>query len=136
MMTEMEMLERGALERWGKGDPSGYFEIFSPDVTYFDPTTERRIDGREALVAMLAPWTGRIHVSRFDMQSARVQRSGDMAILTFNLLSYRGDGTAECLIAKWNATEVYCRIDGAWRIAHSHWSYITPVLQEPVSELA
>lgn len=135
-MTEIEMLERAALERWGKGDPSGYFEIFAPDVTYFDPTTERRIDGRDALVARLVPWTGRIHVSRFDMQGARVQRSGDMAILTFNLLSYRGDGAAECLIATWNATEVYCRIDGAWRIAHSHWSYITPVLQEPVSELA
>jgi uncharacterized protein (TIGR02246 family) len=136
MTNEVEMLERAALVRWGKGDPTGYFEIFSPEVTYFDPTTEARVDGRDALVAKLEPWTGKIHVTRFDMQRARVQRCGDMAVLTFNLLSYREEGGRERLISKWNATEVYTRIDGAWRIAHSHWSYITPELKEAVSELA
>ena len=41
-------LERAALERWGKGDPTGYFESFAPEITYFDPTTPSRIDGRDA----------------------------------------------------------------------------------------
>ena len=42
-------MERGALGRWGIGDPSGFLEISAPDVVYFDPFLERRIDGREAL---------------------------------------------------------------------------------------
>ncbi len=29
-------MERAALDRWGKGDPSGYLELSSPDVVYFD----------------------------------------------------------------------------------------------------
>jgi RNA polymerase sigma factor (sigma-70 family) len=106
--------------------------IFAPEITYFDPTTAARIDGREALVAMITPFTGKIQVSRFDMQQPKVQRRGDTAVLTFNLVSYRGDSP----IARWNATEVYGRIDGAWRITHSHWSYITPELKETVTELS
>jgi ketosteroid isomerase-like protein len=136
MTNDVEMLERAALMRWGKGDPTGYFEIFSPEITYFDPTTEARVDGRDALVAKLEPWTGKIHVTRFDMLRPHVQRSGDMAVLTFNLRSYREVGGHERVISTWNATEVYTRVDGTWQIAHSHWSYITPVLLEPVSELA
>lgn len=42
-------MERTALDRWGKGDPSGYLEISSPDVVYFDPFLERRLDGLKAL---------------------------------------------------------------------------------------
>jgi hypothetical protein len=42
-------MEKQALDRWGKGDPSGFLEISSPDVVYFDPFLEKRIDGLEAL---------------------------------------------------------------------------------------
>lgn len=38
-------IERAALERWHEGDPSGYLELYSDDVTYFDPYFERRLDG-------------------------------------------------------------------------------------------
>lgn len=128
-------MERAALERWGNGDPSGYFEIFAPEVTYFDPTTPERVDGRDALQEKLEAWRGKISVSRFDMQRPLVQRRGDTAVLTFNLLSYRAEaGSDERLLARWNATEIYSRIDGNWRITHSHWSYITPELVQPVSE--
>ena len=41
-------MERAALDRWGRGDPSGFLEISAPDVVYFDPFQGRRIDGREA----------------------------------------------------------------------------------------
>jgi len=44
-------LERAALDRWGQGDPSGFLEICAPDVTYFDNTVERRLDGLYALTA-------------------------------------------------------------------------------------
>src|SRR6266550_1186806 len=38
-------MERGALDRWGKGDPQAYLEIMAPEATYFDPSQERRTDG-------------------------------------------------------------------------------------------
>jgi len=38
-------LERSALDRWGKDDPQGFLETYAPDVTYFDPGSERRVDG-------------------------------------------------------------------------------------------
>jgi len=36
-------MEKAALDRWGKGDPSGFLEISSKDVVYFDPSLERRM---------------------------------------------------------------------------------------------
>ena len=47
-----------------------------------------------------------------------IQSVKDMALLTYNLISY----TAK-KIDKWNCTEVY-RLEkgGNWRIIHSHWS--------------
>ena len=59
-------LERGALDRWGKGDPGGYIEIYDPEVTYFDPMQEKRVDGLAGIKAILAPLTGKIRVSRYD----------------------------------------------------------------------
>ena len=128
-------IERGALDRWGKGDPQGYIEIYAPEVTYFDPVQERRIDGLDALKTMLAPYTGKIRVDRFDMVAPAVQRHGDIAVLTFNLISHRTqpDGT-DAIIAHWNATAVYRAMDGTWKSIHVHWSYIKPELKTPVSE--
>src|SRR6266567_2210218 len=48
-------LERGALDRWGKGDPQGYLELYAPDITYFDPTQERRVDGAAAMQTLYGP---------------------------------------------------------------------------------
>jgi ketosteroid isomerase-like protein len=128
-------LERGALHRWGKGDPLGYIEIYAPHVTYFDPVQEKRIDGLDALKNMLVPYTGKIRVDRFDMIDPRVQHHGEIAVLSFNLLSHRAqpDGT-EVIVARWNATAVYRAMEGTWKSIHVHWSYIKPVLKVPVSE--
>ena len=121
-------LERGALDRWGKGDPQGYIEIYAPEVTYFDPVQEKRIDGLDAMKKMLAPYTGKIRVDRFEMIDPKVQHHGEIAVLTFNLLSHRKqpDGT-EVTVARWNATAVYRTIDGTWKSIHVHWSYINTV---------
>ena len=128
-------LERGALDRWGKGDPQGYIEIYAPEITYFDPNQEKRIDGLDAMKTMLAPIAGKVAFSRFDMIDPKVQVHGDVALLTFNLVSYRKmpDG-GEQTAARWNSTETYGRVDGQWRIIHSHWSYIKPELKQPVTE--
>ena len=42
-------LERAALDRWANGDPSGFLEICAPDVVYFDPSLDERLDGLHAL---------------------------------------------------------------------------------------
>lgn len=46
---EIMMLERAALDRWGKGDPSGLPELYADDISYFDPTVAARIDGHQAM---------------------------------------------------------------------------------------
>jgi ketosteroid isomerase-like protein len=129
-------MERAALDRWGKGDPEGYLDIMADEVTYFDPMQEKRIDGIEAMKKMLAPLTAKINVSRFDMIDPKVQRHGDSALLTFNLVSYVGqpDGK-ELAVARWNSSELYGRVNGQWRIVHSHWSFIKPELKQPVTEI-
>jgi ketosteroid isomerase-like protein len=123
-------LERGALDRWGKGDPQGFFDIMASDQTYFDPMTAKRIDGQDALRKYIAPFAGKIRIERVEMIDPKVQRSGDLAVLTFNLVDHgaqfdRGPKTT----ARWNSTEVYQRLDGSWKIVHSHWSYVKPVLR-------
>lgn len=130
-------LERGALDRWGKGDPEGYFEIYAPEVTYFDPTVEKRVDGIGAVRALIAPYTGKISVSRYDMLSPKVEHHGDLAVLSFNLLSYRpGPDGQERVVARWNSSAVYRRTGDTWKSIHVHWSYIKPELKTPVSEAA
>ena len=86
-------LERGALDRWGKGDPQGFFDIMASDQTYFDPTTAKRIDGHDALKNYFAPFTGKIKIERYEMIAPTVQRSGNLAVLTFNLIKI---GRASC----------------------------------------
>ncbi len=81
-------LERGALDRWGKGDPEGFLELMSEDETYFDPMTEKRIDGREALRKYFAPFVGKIRIERVEIMDPKVQRQRDLAVLTFNLADY------------------------------------------------
>jgi uncharacterized protein (TIGR02246 family) len=135
--ADVEAMERAALDRWGTGDPQGYISIMATDVTYFDPVQEKRLDGLEAMQKMLAPITGKVKVSRYDMIDPKVQRHGDSALLTFNLVSYvtEADGR-ERAVARWNSSELYARVNGQWRIVHSHWSYIKPALKQPVTEIS
>ena len=123
---EVIALERAALDRWGAGDPMGYVELFADDITYFDPLQECRLDGRAATVALMDSIAGQIRVDRYDMQRPVVQQSGEVALLTFNLVSYRTNAGVERAISSWNSTEAYRRTPEGWRIFHSHWSYVRP----------
>ena len=123
-MDESEIiiaLERAALERWGKGDPSGFLEISAPDVVYFDPYIARRINGWEALSKYYQPAFGQIKLDRFELIDPLVQLHGDLAVLTFNYISWSGDGQA-----RWNCTEVYRRTNATWQIIQTHWSKTQP----------
>jgi ketosteroid isomerase-like protein len=110
-------LERAALDRWGKGDPSGYLEITAQDVVYFDPFLEYRLDGLEALSRYYEALWGKIKIDRYEFINPKVQVCGDGAVLTFNLVSHIGKTQT-----RWNCTEVFqCRGDH-WLIIQTHWS--------------
>jgi len=112
-------LERRALERWGRGDPSGFLEISADDVVYFDPYQERRLNGIEELRALYESIRGRVQIARFELIDPRVQAVDDMAVLTFN---YVAEGTNE-VTSRWNCTEVFRRDGATWRIIQTHWSF-------------
>ena len=114
-------LERSALDRWGKGDPQGYLETYAAEVTYFDPMVGRRLDGLPVVRRVLASISGKVRVDRFEMIDPQVRIYGDVAVLTFNLVDYVAGGD-DTLRVGWNSTEVYRRLNGSWRIVHSHWS--------------
>ncbi|MEW6717549.1 MAG: endo alpha-1,4 polygalactosaminidase [Chloroflexota bacterium] len=60
-------MECAALDRWGKGDPSGFLEICAPDVVYSDPNLERRIDGRDALSKYYDGIRGKVSLQRYKL---------------------------------------------------------------------
>jgi ketosteroid isomerase-like protein len=115
-------LERRALERWGKGDPSGFLEISAEDVVYFDPYQPRRLNGIDELRALYESIRGNVQIARFELIDPHVQAVKDMAVLTFN---YVAEGTNEAT-SRWNCTEVYRREAGSWRIIQTHWSFTQP----------
>jgi hypothetical protein len=117
-------MEKSALERWNKGDPSGFLEICAKDVVYFDPYTEKRLDGIDKLSKLYSSIRGQIKVDKYDMINPNVQSVKNMAVLTYNLVSVSGDS-----IHKWNCTEVY-RIDHKkWKIIQTHWSLTKPEIK-------
>jgi len=129
-------LERSALDRWIRGDPDGYLALYATDATYFDPFREKRVDGLDDLNARLAAMRGvtlPFTEPRYDMINPVVQVEGNIAVLTFNLVNYgKPSGSAEeTVLARWNASEVYREVDGAWRIIHTHWSFTQPQLAGP-----
>jgi ketosteroid isomerase-like protein len=111
-------MEQAALERWSHGDPYGFLEISAPDVVYFDPSQERRLNGLAALTSLYESVGKQICVDRYEIIDPKVQIYGDVALLTYNYLS-EGQGETQ----HWNCTEVYLKNpDSHWRIVHTHWS--------------
>lgn len=116
-------IERQALDRWGRGDPQGFLESYAADVTYFDPFQPRRVDGRETMIALYAPLAGQVRIPRYEMLNPLVQQQGDMAVLSYNLVSHTTDSLGAPRAVRWNSSTVYRRTAGAWKMIHSHWSF-------------
>jgi predicted enzyme related to lactoylglutathione lyase/ketosteroid isomerase-like protein len=117
-------LEKTAMDRWAQGDPSGFLDISSPDVVYFDPSQERRLDGLAALTRLYEGIRGQIHLTRYELLNPLVQRCGDGAVLTYNFV-----GESPTQTARWNCTEVYKHTPAGWRIIQTHWSFRQPDAQ-------
>jgi len=124
VLGEIMALESAAMERWRKGAPWGFIELYTPDATYFDTGTPQRLIG-EALWAELGQREGQIHYDVMDFIAPRVQVLGNTAVLTYRFFSTRlnPDGSISSRVP-WNCSEVYVHLDGKWRIIHNHWSYI------------
>src|SRR5215471_7380754 len=123
-------LERSAIERWGKGDPQGFLETYAPDVSYFDPAQEHRVDGLGAMKDLLTPITGKIKIDRYEMINPKVQRRGDIAVLSYQIINHVTRSGGQQVTVRWNSTTVYARTQGRWKIIHSHFSYTKPELKQ------
>lgn len=115
-------MERAALDLWGRGDPFGFLEICAPDVVYFDPFLERRLDGLASLTRYYESLKGRIKVARFEILNPKIQLVGTVAVLTFNYISYDAAEGEDW----WNCTEVYRQDGRRWQIIQTHWSRTKP----------
>jgi uncharacterized protein (TIGR02246 family) len=123
-------LERSAIDRWGKGDPQGFLETYAPDVSYFAPSEEHRVDGLAAMRDLLIPITGKVKIDKYEMVNPRVQRRGDIAVLSYQVVSHLTRPGGQSVTVRWNSTAVYERIQGHWKIIHSHFSYTKPDLKQ------
>jgi ketosteroid isomerase-like protein len=115
-------LERAALDRWGAGEPQGFLDTYAPEITYFDIGTEHRVDGRAAMSSYYRPLVGKIKIPRYQMIDPKVQRHGDVAVLTYNLRSEALQPDGKQVTVRWNSTSVYARTGAKWQVIHSHWS--------------
>ena len=126
-------LEKGAMERWRNGDPWGWAEISAEDVTYVDPGLTRPIVGLDEYKAYLKQFEGNIRYQGSEFIDPKVVIVGDAAVLTYNYLSTTT--TPQESVSNqtlWNTTEVYFRLGGKWKIAHTHWSYVQHRLPKSV----
>lgn len=117
-------LERAALERWNKGDVDGYLELYTDDVTYFDPKTEIRFDGHNKVEQYYREFAeGKVDMPYYEIINPQVIVNDTMAVLTYNLAYYtdREHSLASC--CAWNSTQVYSLIDQKWRVVHANWSF-------------
>jgi ketosteroid isomerase-like protein len=125
VLGELMALESAAMERWRKGDPWGFTELYAPEITYFDSGTPQRLNGLEAMKAEYALREGKIHFDVMEFIAPRVQVLDKTAVLTYRFFSTQlnPDGSILSRIP-WNCSEVYVRFDDKWRIVHNHWSLI------------
>jgi hypothetical protein len=68
---------------------------------------------------------GKIFYQKSEFIAPKVVMTGDAALLTYNYRStvFTADGKISAQ-TPWNATEVYFRRQGEWKIVHTHWSFI------------
>jgi ketosteroid isomerase-like protein len=124
--AEIIAMEKAMLDRWGTGDTDSFLELAAPEITYFDPSLEKRLDGRKAFERFLAPLKGSFRVPKYEMIDPKVQVHGEAAVLSYNMIDYDETGINTF---RMNVTEVYARHDGRWMLVHSHFSITKPQIK-------
>ena len=123
LTAEIIAMEKAMLDRWGTGDTDSFLELAAPEITYFDPSLDKRLVGREAFEKFLAPLKGTFRVPKYEMIDPKVQVHGEAAVLSYNMIDYNETGINTF---RMNVTEVYARQDGRWILFHSHFSITKP----------
>lgn len=120
-------LEKSALDKWFKGDSSGYIELWSEqDFSYFDSVAPGRIDSHEEISDFVrGAVDGKLFADSYEFLSPRVQIGSDMAVLTFQL-----HAKTTLLHMHYNCIEVYKKEGEDWRVVHSTWSFIQPMTND------
>ena len=116
---EILALERQTMEGWLKGNPDPTLAILDSEVTYFHAPLERKLEGQAAVKAFFEPYRGKPLFDSYEIFDPKVQLSGEIAVLTYQLVTKNGPVTS-----RWNSTEVYQHRKEGWRIMHSHWSQV------------
>ena len=101
--------------------------VMADDYTEFNGDYPVRLDGKalnSALSEALARSGDRAILG--DMQNAKVQVYGDVAILTYNYVGVdlHKDGKTASGVAK--STRVDARIDGQWKLVHANVASVSP----------
>ncbi|AEJ23499.1 hypothetical protein WKK_03125 [Weissella koreensis KACC 15510] len=117
-------LEKGALDKWFKGDTSGYLDIWSKNqFSYFDGAVEHRVDTYNDIKEMvLKNVEGKLFADTYNFESPRVQAVADMAVLTYQLYA-----KTSLIDMQYNCIEVYQLEADEWKVIHSTWSFIRPM---------
>ena len=121
---EILQLERTTMEGWLAGNPDPVLALLDSEVTYFHAPLAKRLDGLAAVKAFFEPYRGRPLFDSYEIADPTVQISGDVAVLTYQLITKNGPATS-----RWNSTEVYQHKKEGWRIIHSHWSQVKALSQ-------
>lgn len=117
-------LEVSALDKYFKGDVSGYLDIWSKDnFSYFDAGTKERSDSYEQVKLFLETVVaGKMHADTYDFHYPRVQLSADTAVLTYQL-----HADTPFIEMHYNVIEVFQKNkNNDWKVIHSTWDLITP----------
>ncbi len=118
--------ERACLDKWFKGDTSGYAELWSKtNFSYFDIAMTERCDDYPTIAEFLKNLEGQLRADSYDMRQPRVQFGQDMAVLTYVLFS-----DTNLINMRYNVVEVFQKeTDGEWRVIHSTWGQYRPMDQ-------
>jgi hypothetical protein len=118
-LQELVAVEKASMDGWQKGDSGPALAVSAPDITMFHVMTRQRLEGRSAVQALYAGYSGRPLFDSYRIDAPKVQASGEMAVLTYVLVTRNAENAQ-----KWNATQVYQRSKGVWALIHSHFSQI------------
>lgn len=117
-------LEESALEKWFKGDTSGYAQLWSKrSFTYFDAVVTERLDEFAATADLFGKVEGNLLATSYEIRSPRVQLGVDMSVLTYQLFA-----KTNLINMEYNCIEVFQKEeDGEWHVIHSTWSILRPM---------
>lgn len=117
-------LEKAALDKWFKGDTSGYENLWSKhSFSYFDAVITERIDDHVTIAGFLKTIEGKLFADNYDFRNCRVQLGQDMAVLTYQLFAQ-----TNLIDMEYNCIEVFQKeTNGEWHVIHSTWSFIRPM---------